>query len=63
MKCSLCGFEFDQRKADLACQGCFTAKGCKLVKCPDCGYEMPPEPEWLKKIVERRKKGNDQRTG
>ena len=29
-------------------------KGCRLIKCPNCGYEMPPEPKWLKKILERR---------
>ena len=32
------------------------AKGCKLIKCPHCDYEMPLEPKWLKKISERRNK-------
>jgi rubredoxin len=54
VKCSFCGYKFDEEKADLSCKGCFMTKGCRLIKCPNCGYEMPPEPKWLKKILERR---------
>lgn len=56
MKCALCGYKFDEKDADLSCSGCLMAKGCKLVKCPNCGYETPPEPRWLKRLLERRKK-------
>jgi rubredoxin len=55
MKCSLCGFNFDENEAETACKECFLAKNCKLIKCPNCGYEMPPEPAWLNKILRRRK--------
>jgi hypothetical protein len=29
------------------------------VKCPNCGYEMPKEPRWLKIIKGWRKPKND----
>ncbi len=61
MKCALCGFEFDERQAHNACAKCPMTKGCKLVRCPNCGYETAPTPEWLKKIVDRRKHDNAQR--
>ncbi len=50
MKCSFCGHEFDENEAVPACSGCLMSKNCKLVKCPNCGYEMPKEPKWLKAI-------------
>ncbi len=53
MKCTLCGFEFNEENADTACKGCFMMKNCKLIKCPNCGFEIPAESKWLKK----RKKG------
>jgi len=46
MKCSLCGFEFAQDQAQTACRNCPLMKGCKLIKCPNCGFETPPEPKW-----------------
>jgi len=56
MKCAFCGHRFNEEEADLSCKGCFMAKGCKLIKCPRCDYEMPPEPMWIKKLLERRGK-------
>jgi len=47
---------FDEKKADALCVGCPMAKGCKLVKCPNCGYETPPEDKWLKSILNKRRK-------
>jgi len=49
MKCSFCGHEFDENAAPSACEGCIMAKKCRLVKCPNCGYEIPKTPEWMKK--------------
>lgn len=43
MKCSFCGCEFDPSEAGTACGNCPLVKGCHLVRCPRCGYEMPPE--------------------
>jgi DNA-directed RNA polymerase subunit RPC12/RpoP len=56
VKCSLCGLEFDEKDAQIACSGCAIAKACSLMKCPNCGYELLPEPKLIKKIKEWRKR-------
>lgn len=43
MKCGFCGGEFNPAEAETACGSCPLVKGCHLVRCPRCGYEMPPE--------------------
>ena len=43
MKCGFCGGEFNPGEAETACGSCPLVKGCHLVRCPRCGYEMPPE--------------------
>jgi len=48
VKCSLCGREFNEKEAERGCKSCPIMKGCKLVKCPNCGFETPLEPKWLK---------------
>ncbi|MFZ2654558.1 MAG: hypothetical protein WAX69_06540 [Victivallales bacterium] len=53
MRCSLCGNEFDENSAASSCEGCIMAKKCRMVKCPNCGYETPKEPEWIKRISRR----------
>jgi len=53
MKCSLCGYEFGENAAKAACEGCILTKNCRLVKCPNCGYEMPKTPEWIGKMSRR----------
>ena len=58
MKCSLCGFKFDEKGAEAACAACGLVRRCELVKCPNCGFEMPLEPEWIKKIKKRRLDSN-----
>ncbi len=53
MKCGMCGHEFDSSEAETSCGGCPMVKGCHLVRCPRCGYEMPPESmlvNWLRRI-------------
>ena len=54
MICSLCGFRFDEDTARSACSGCGLVKRCGLARCPRCGFEMPREPAWLKKLRKRR---------
>ncbi len=52
MKCGYCQYEFELTTAESACGGCPLAPGCHLVRCPRCGYEMPPEPRvigWLRR--------------
>lgn len=51
MNCSFCGHVFDEAATRHQCQGCALAEGCRRIRCPRCGYEMPEEirtPEWLK---------------
>ncbi len=55
MKCSLCGFNFNEEKAEAGCAGCGLIKKCGLIKCPNCGFETPVEPKWLKN--RRKRKG------
>jgi hypothetical protein len=43
MKCGFCGYEFEPADAQSACEGCPLVPGCHLLRCPRCGYEMPPE--------------------
>ncbi|NOX97382.1 MAG: hypothetical protein GXO98_04865 [Nitrospirae bacterium] len=66
MKCSLCGYEFEEKETSSACVGCPLTKGCQLIKCPNCGYEVPAEPRWLKRFIKRgtkaqRHKGTKER--
>ncbi|HJW88999.1 MAG TPA: hypothetical protein VJ436_00010 [Anaerolineales bacterium] len=47
----------------MACLGCPVTRGCHLVRCPRCGYEMPPEARlvgWLRRLKAGRegKRGN-----
>jgi hypothetical protein len=58
MKCGFCQREFDPEAGVTACSGCPLAPGCHLVRCPHCGYEMPPEPRvigWLRRWREPAK--------
>jgi hypothetical protein len=51
MKCGFCAYEFDPARAEQACSGCPLVGDCRLVRCPRCGYEMPPEAKlvsWLR---------------
>ena len=55
IKCIFCGYEFEKQEAVLACKNCFMSKTCKKTKCPNCGYEIIPEPKWFSKVFKRRK--------
>ncbi len=43
MKCGFCGHVFSPQPGATACSVCPLAKNCSLVRCPRCGFEMPPE--------------------
>ena len=61
MRCSLCYKEFNDVQAHNSCSACLLTSGCQMIKCPNCGYEMPVESNWAKKIVnlfQRKKKKN-----
>ena len=51
MKCSLCGYKFNEKEGKSACQGCII-KGCGMVRCPNCNFENIVEPKSLKSIKE-----------
>ena len=50
MKCDYCEREFDASRTEHACRGCSLLGGCRQVKCPYCGHEMPREPGWLRAL-------------
>ncbi len=54
MKCALCGYVFDENEAPQSCKGCPIMKGCRLIRCPNCSFETPREPRWVKYL---KKKG------
>lgn len=56
MRCAFCGKQFDEQSAQSACRSCSVFHGCKMVKCPHCGYETPAEPgliKWIRKKLTR----------
>ena len=50
MKCSMCGHVFNESEAEGGCTACAVVKKCDLIKCPNCNFEMVPEPKWIKKL-------------
>ncbi|HAG06549.1 MAG: Uncharacterized protein XD69_0748 [Clostridia bacterium 62_21] len=50
MRCDFCGTVFTEAEARPACTGCPLAGVCKKRKCPRCGYEVLPEPKWVKAL-------------
>ncbi len=61
MRCDLCGLEFDQSEAGVACASCPMAGSCHLVRCPRCGYEMPPEARLVSWLRGLRRGGQEAR--
>jgi hypothetical protein len=53
VKCTLCGYEFNEEQARGTCRGCAFSKGCDLVKCPNCGMDIPRTPKWIEKLKSR----------
>ena len=52
MKCTMCGYQFEEKSAQTACKSCPLNKGCGMVCCPNCGFEVPLEPKWLRKLAD-----------
>lgn len=59
MKCPLCGYQFQEEEGKATCKGCPLAGACHMVRCPNCGYDIPMEPRLIKvfKSLGRRKHG------
>jgi hypothetical protein len=52
MTCSYCAARFDEERSKEGCAGCsFVGGGCRKVRCPRCGFEMP-EPLKLPKFLD-----------
>lgn len=45
MKCDFCGAVFEKDECRSGCESCPMNRNCKKIKCPNCNYEMYPEPE------------------
>ncbi|MDI6694679.1 MAG: hypothetical protein QME21_06510 [Anaerolineales bacterium] len=51
--CSMCGFRFNPDQQEV-CQSCPLQRGCQLVRCPQCGFEMTdPERSTLARLAKR----------
>ncbi len=56
VRCGFCGHRFDPAEAARACGGCPLRGTCGALRCPRCGYEMPPPAMlvgWLRRLRER----------
>jgi len=56
MKCPLCGLRFKEEESAIACQGCPISRPCGLIKCPNCGYEIPRDTGLIKFLNKLREK-------
>ena len=54
IKCSLCGAVFEPDGN--TCGGCALRKDCKLICCPNCGFETPEESKLIAWFKEHKKR-------
>ena len=59
MKCPLCGLKFKEEDGQATCEGCTVSGTCSLVKCPNCGYEVPKEPGFIRQFKKWRNSKNE----
>lgn len=52
MRCGFCNHQFTEEDAEASCSRCALFGGCRFLRCPSCGYEMPRTPGLLK-ILQR----------
>lgn len=50
MRCDFCGCEFQEEEGNRGCKSCPVSAGCRMMKCPRCNYEIPPEPRWIGRL-------------
>ncbi len=65
MKCGFCAHEFTEEEGQATCSRCALFGGCRFIRCPSCGYEMPRTPGLLKMLQRwagRRASGGAQNT-
>lgn len=56
MRCIFCGYVFDEKQGSKVCADCPLSKSCSMIRCPNCGYEMLPQPKLLKSLKKLFKK-------
>ena len=61
MKCSLCGYHFNEQESKGGCSTCHVFGACKMIRCSNCGYETPSEPKIIKRLKNWRKKDGTNR--
>ena len=54
LTCPMCSARFSEQESATSCANCslFGAGGCHMLRCPHCGYELPP-PARLPKLLAR----------
>jgi len=55
--CPLCGTDYDEAQGRACRSGCPFQAGCRLLRCPHCGYEIPVPgrlTRWLMRWLDRR---------
>ncbi|UFS71330.1 hypothetical protein LPW11_03845 [Geomonas sp. RF6] len=57
MRCGFCGYEFREEEGNQGCSSCPMSSGCKMIKCPRCNYENPPEPKMIKTVKKLFRRG------
>lgn len=40
-RCPMCGCTYDEGQSRSSCDVCPLHHGCHLLRCPNCGYEVP----------------------
>src|SRR5437660_11197929 len=50
VRCSMCAFEFAETSSQGSCGKCALFSGCRYIRCPRCGYEMPRTPGLVKMV-------------
>ncbi len=41
VKCPLCGYTYTAAESQSACRSCPFHRKCRMLRCPNCGYETP----------------------
>ena len=62
MRCSMCGHEFAEEAGHKACARCALFGGCRMIMCPQCGYEMPAMPALIKALGKLFRRSPDKAT-
>ena len=54
--CPLCGTRYSETEGRVCYSGCPLQRGCQLLSCPACGYEIPAPTRITRWLTARLKK-------